>query len=290
MMNALMNTIELRNVNKKLGDFSIQDISFKVPKGSIVGLIGQNGAGKTTTLKLMLDVIQRENGEIIYLGNKNIRIEDIKKDIAVVFDELSFYEKLTPTRIHRIMQNIYETWDESYFFELLERFQLSSTQKVGEMSKGMKMKLNISIALAHHPNLLLLDEPTSGLDPAVREDILDLFLEFIQKEECSILFSSHITSDLEKIADYVVLMHDGKIMLQENKDILLYDYAIARCTSEQFMLVPQKMIFSYEERNDIYNVIIKNKSIFEEAFPDIAIDNITLDELLTISIKGEVVA
>lgn len=290
MMNALMNTIELRNVNKKLGDFSIQDISFKVPKGSIVGLIGQNGAGKTTTLKLMLDVIQRENGEIIYLGNKNIRIEDIKKDIAVVFDELSFYEKLTPTRIHRIMQNIYETWDESYFFELLERFQLSSTQKVGEMSKGMKMKLNISIALAHHPNLLLLDEPTSGLDPAVREDVLDLFLEFIQKEECSILFSSHITSDLEKIADYVVLMHDGKIMLQENKDILLYDYAIARCTSEQFMLVPQKMIFSYEERNDIYNVIIKNKSIFEEAFPDIAIDNITLDELLTISIKGEVVA
>src|SRR5690625_3638281 len=123
-----MNAIELRNVNKQLGDFSIQDISFKVPKGSIVGLIGQNGAGKTTTIKLMLDVFQRENEEIIYWGNKNIQIEDVKKDVAVVFDELSFYEKLTPTRINHIMKNIYETWDESYFFELLERFQLSSTQ------------------------------------------------------------------------------------------------------------------------------------------------------------------
>jgi len=285
-----MNAIELRNVNKQLGDFSIQDISFKVPKGSIVGLIGQNGAGKTTTIKLMLDVFQRENGEIIYWGNKNIQIEDVKKDVAVVFDELSFYEKLTPTRINHIMKNIYETWDESYFFELLERFQLSSTQKVGEMSKGMKMKLNISIGLAHHPNLLLLDEPTSGLDPAAREDVLDLFLEFIQNEECSILFSSHITSDLEKIADYVVLMHDGKIILQENKDTLLYDYAIARCTSEQFILIPKQMIFSFEERKDMYNVIIKSKSTFEEAFPDFAIDNIVLDELLTISIKGEIVA
>lgn len=285
-----MNAVELYNVNKQLGDFSIQDISFKVPKGSIVGLIGQNGAGKTTTIKLMLDVLQRENGEIIYWEDTNISIEDVKKDISVVFDELSFYEKLTPTRIHHIMQNIYETWDESYFFELLERFQLSSTQKVGEMSKGMKMKLNISIGLAHHPNLLLLDEPTSGLDPAAREDILDLFLEFIQNEECSILFSSHITSDLEKIADYVVLMHDGKIILQENKDTLLYDYAIARCTSEQFTLIPKQMIFSYEKKRDVYHVIIKHKSTFEEAFPDIAIDNITLDELLTISIKGGVVA
>lgn len=285
-----MTVVKLSKVNKKLGDFSIRDVSFQIPKGSIVGLIGQNGSGKTTIIKLMLDVLKKDSGKCIYWEDETIEIEQFKKETAVVFDELNFYEKMTPKQIEKVMRSIYPSWNSSTFQQLLQKFQLKENQKIGEMSKGMKMKLNISVGLAHHPAFLVLDEPTSGLDPSAREDILDLFLGFIQKKEQSILFSSHITSDLERVADYIVLIHDGQVLLQENKEILLSEYGIARCTSEQYSLIPSELIFSFQEKSKIFNVIVKDKNVFEEAFPDIMLDNLSLDELLTISIKGEILS
>ncbi|MFD2117226.1 ABC transporter ATP-binding protein [Paenibacillus yanchengensis] len=283
-----MNAVTVHNLCKKMNQFSIQNVSFQVPSGSIVGLIGENGAGKTSTIKLLLNILQKDDGNIIFWEDPNKDFIQVKDQIATVFDQLAFYDKLSAEKINHIMKHIYTSWDSDYYFSLLQQFNLEKKQLLRQFSKGMKMKLNIIIGLAHHPILLILDEPTSGLDPAVRTEILDLFLDYIQNEQNSILFSTHITSDLEKIADYILFMHNGKVLLQENKDHLMHHYGIARCHHQQFTQLPKELIFAYQQKNDIYHVVINDTATFEEAFPDYVLDNLSLDELITISIKGEI--
>uniref|UniRef100_UPI003FEFD2BC ABC transporter ATP-binding protein n=1 Tax=Candidatus Fimivicinus sp. TaxID=3056640 RepID=UPI003FEFD2BC len=223
-------SIRVSNLCKNYGTFQLKDVSFTLPQGCIMGLIGENGAGKSTTLKLLLNLIHKDSGEISIFGLDPVKEEQkIKEQIGVVFDENFFHDVLRAKDIPSVMRPVYANWDDRLFDSLCARFQLPWEKKIKEYSRGMKMKLSIAVAMAHHPRLLLLDEATSGLDPVVRNEILDLFQEFIQDERNSILLSSHITSDLERVADYITFIHQGRILASESKDDLLLSHRILRC-------------------------------------------------------------
>ncbi|MDD3349250.1 MAG: ABC transporter ATP-binding protein [Eubacteriales bacterium] len=236
--------LELKKVSKKYEGFLLDQIDIELPRGCIMGLIGENGAGKSTTIKLILDLISRDNGTIMVLGGDNLEnLKAIKENIGVVLDESCFPENLNLWDINRIMKNIYLTWNEKLFWDYTTRFALPSDKKtVKEYSHGMKMKLAIAIALSHDSKLLLLDEATSGLDPVARDEILDVFREFIQDEERSILLSSHITSDLEKICDYITFLHKGKVVFSEQKDDLLEKYGVLKCSAEEFAKIDSSAV------------------------------------------------
>ena len=207
-------SLKVENLSKKYDDFLLDKVSFYVPKGNIVGFIGENGAGKSTTINTMLDIIERDSGDVYILDSeKNKIINSIRERIGVVFDGNNFPEDLTPQKLNNVLKAIYTNWEEKKFYEFIEKFNLPKNKKIKNFSRGMKMKLSISVALSHKAELLILDEATSGLDPIVRDDILDILLDFVQDEKNSILISSHITSDLEKVADYIVFIHKGKVIL-----------------------------------------------------------------------------
>ncbi len=208
--------LELNGVTKQYKDFKLDSISFTVPQGSIVGLIGENGAGKSTTINAILGLIVTEQGKISVFNGKDVSAET-KEHIGVVFDGSNYPDNLTPKKLGKVFQNIYAEWNNKKYFELLNKFELPINKKLKEFSKGMNMKYSIAVALSHNSKLLILDEATSGLDPIIRDDILEMFLDFIQDEEHSILVSSHITSDLEKIADYIVFIHGEKYYSQNPK-------------------------------------------------------------------------
>lgn len=237
------NILEVKSVCKKYKDFELDQVTFQLPAGCIMGFIGENGAGKSTTIKMIMDLIKKDSGSITVLGKDSItELNQVKEQIGVVVDECCFPDNLSVKNIQKIMKNIYKTWDEKTFWNYMKKFSLPEKKAVKEFSKGMKMKLTIAVALSHQPKLLILDEATSGLDPMVREEILDVFLEFIQDETHGILISSHITSDLEKICDYITFIHQGKIVFTEEKDKLLEKYAILKCSKEEFEEIPENAI------------------------------------------------
>ena len=228
--------LSMNAIEKKFGDVQVlKKVDMEVARGEVHALMGENGAGKTTTIKAILNLISVDSGKIQVFGQDHVDKErEIKEQIGVVFDESCFHEQLTAPEIGKVMSKIYRDWQPRDFEEYLRRFQLPAQKKIKDYSRGMKMKLSIAVAMSHKAKLLILDEATSGLDPIVRDEILELFLDFIQDEEHTILVSSHIISDLEKIADYIIFIHGGKILFQKNKDELLYEYGIIRCSEEQF--------------------------------------------------------
>lgn len=240
-MADISNVIEIKNVTKDYGDFKLDGISFCVPEGSVCGFIGQNGAGKTTTIKAILDVISIDEGEIFVFG-QNIKKDSatLREDIGVVFDEMGFHEFMTGKDINIMMKNIYKNWDEGAYFDYLKRFSLPSKKPCGSFSRGMRMKLQIAVSLSHKARLLIMDEPTSGLDPIVRNEMIEIFREYVAEEKHSILLSSHITEDLEKIADEVVFINGGKIVLAGSiEEILAKEYhgmEESQVTLEKIML------------------------------------------------------
>ena len=281
MKHDSINCIEVSHLNKDFGTFSLKDVSFSLPRGSIMGFIGENGAGKTTTIRCILNLISRDGGEIRLFGRDNIRDEkDVKEDIGVVLDESYFHDNLTTKDISRIMGSIYKNWDDGFFRSLNARFSLPENKIVKDFSKGMKMKLNIAVALAHHPKLLILDEATSGLDPIVRSEILDLFLEFIQEEDHSVLLSSHITSDLEKIADYITFIHDGRIVFSEQTDELRYRYGILRTKQDEFQLVDKEDMIGYRKNQFGYEILVANREATRRKYPQMVIDSTNLEEIM----------
>lgn len=210
----MSNVLEIKNLTKYYDGFTLDNISLALPQGSIMGFIGENGAGKSTTIKLILNVIHRDRGEVKIFGRDNLIYDsELKQSVGVVYDESNFPESMTPKNINVILCRIYRNWDQQAFFRYLDQFALPADKELKTFSRGMKMKLSIAVALSHQAKLLILDEPTSGLDPVVRDEILDIFLDFIQNEEHSIFLSTHITSDIEKIADYIAFIHQGKIVL-----------------------------------------------------------------------------
>lgn len=281
------NILEVKNLCKKYNQFELKNVNLTLPKGMIMGLIGENGAGKTTTIKSILN-LTNSTGEINIFG-LNVKKYDkkIKQDIGVVLNENFFSEYLNPKDINKIVKNIYKNWDEKLYFKYLEDFKLPQNKISKEFSSGMKMKLKIAVALAHHPKLLILDEPTSGLDPVARSEILDIFQDFIQNGENSIFVSSHITSDLEHIADYITFINDGEIVLSKTRDELLEEYGIVKCSKAEFEKINKKDYVKYKVNRYEYDVLVENKSEFKRKYDFNVIDKPTLEDIMLIYIKGE---
>lgn len=281
----MKNIIEVKNLNKTYPNFKIDNVSLNIPKGSIIGLVGQNGAGKTTLIKLLLEIIRRDSGQIRIFGND--KISEIKKDIGVVLDESFFPEILKINDIKTIMKNIYSNWDNDLFEKYLQKFKLTNNQPLKELSKGMRKKLEIITALSHHPKLLILDEPTSGLDPIVRNEILDIFREFIENGQNSILFSSHITSDLENIADYIVFINEGKIVFDKTTDEIISDYGIIKCSDVDYTKIDKKDILSMIKDKYSYQVLVSNRKKYQDKKFNLVVDKVKIEDIMLIIVKGE---
>lgn len=228
------NALEIHGLCKRYDRFALEDVSLTLPRGCVMGLVGENGAGKTTTIKAVLNLIRRDAGEICVLGMDNLTDERaVKERIGVVLEDGCFLNTMHAGQVDALMGKAYRNWDSTQFFGFLDRFGIDKSKKIKDYSKGMRMKINIAAAMSHGAELLLMDEPTSGLDPVVRDEVLELFYDFMQDEEHAILLSSHITSDLDKIADYITFIHAGRVALSEPRDVLLDTYGVLRCTADQ---------------------------------------------------------
>ena len=280
-MQEYEHAISLRGVVKRYDNFTLDHISFDVPKGSIMGFIGQNGAGKTTTIRSLLNIIGIDEGEIRLLGMDHIKEEqEIKQRIAVVFDERPCHDLFNARDMARIFQGLYPEWSNTIYTRYLDRFQLPVKKKIGEYSKGMKMKLQIACALSHNAELLVMDEATTGLDPVVRDEILHLFMEYLQNGERSILMSSHITSDLEKIADSVTFINKGRILLTGYKDDILESHGILKCSRDQLKdLDPGDMV---SIRTNTYGaeVMVRDRTVASRKYSGAIIDPANLDDIM----------
>lgn len=286
-MNDILEVEKLCKTYEK-SDFRLKDVSFCVPGGSIMGFVGENGAGKSTTINCILNALFKDGGTVRIFG-KEMSDEDtsIREDLGVVFDNSSFSGQLDAGKLSRVMAGIYSRWDHEEFVRYLEKFQIPANKKIRTFSRGMSMKLSIAVALSHQPKLLILDEATTGLDPVVRDEILDVFLDFVQDEGHSILLSSHITSDLEKIADYITFIHQGAILLTASKDELIYEYAVMRCKQSQFDAVEKQDILAYRKRDYQVDVLVKNRKAMERKYRDVVMDQVSIDDIMLLLIKGE---
>ena len=280
--------LQVDNLTKQYSDFKLDNVSFSIPKGTIMGLIGENGAGKSTTINAILDLIKKDGGTVTFWGQElTENTKQLKEDIGVVFDGINFYETLTPAKIGKISQAVYSQWDVSLYQGYLKRFALPDDKEVKTFSKGMKMKLCIAVALSHHPKLLILDEATSGLDPVMRDDILDVFLDFVQDENHSILMSSHITTDLEKVADYITFIHQGKVLFCKSKDELRYHYGIIRCGAALFDAIDKSEVLAYRKCDYQWDVLVANKDSARRKYKNAIVDDASIDDILLLYVKGE---
>ncbi len=278
-----MNALEIKNLTKKFPGFTLDDLTLTLPSGCIMGLIGENGAGKSTTIKLILDMLHKDSGHITILGRDNEdNIRLIKEDVGVVMDEVGIPECLTTKQVGKVMKHTYCNWDEEEYDRLLKKLALPDDKPFKDFSRGMKMKLGIAVAMSHGSKLLLLDEATSGLDPVVRDEVVEMFYDFTRDETHSILISSHIVSDLEKLCDYVAFLHHGKLLLCEEKDRLLAEYGIVHCTAGQLAKVDPKAVKYKKESPYGLELIVKR-----EAVPKgINISPVNIEELFIFMVKG----
>ena len=280
-MSNYENAIEIKGLTKKYDGFTLDDITFDVPKGSVMGFIGQNGAGKTTTIKAIFNIISRDAGTIKVLGLDNIENEyEIKEDVAAVFDELPFHEDFNAKQISIVLSSVFKNWDNEKFKELLTRFALPEKKKIKQFSKGMKMKLQIATALSHDAKILIMDEATTGLDPVVRNEILDIFREYLQDGERSILMSSHITSDLEKIADCVTFIDKGKILLSGYKDDILDTHGLLKCSKADYENIDKEDIISARITDFGVDAMVSDKEMCNKKYSGAVIDKTTLEEIM----------
>lgn len=280
-MEDIANVIELKGVTKDYGDFKLDDISFSVPEGSVCGFIGQNGAGKTTTIQIILDAINRDGGEVYVFGKSMDKDSAaLRENIGVVFDEMGFHDFLTARQINTIMKNIYMNWNQEKFFEYLKLFSLPPKKACGSFSRGMRMKLQIAAALSHDPKLLIMDEPTSGLDPIVRNEMLQIFREYVVEEDHTILLSSHITGDLEKLADEVVFIDGGKIVLKGNKDEILEKHGILRCKKDELKNISESLLVAAETSSLGAEALINDRKAAGKLYPGMVIEPAGLEEIM----------
>ena len=283
-----MNAIECRDLTKSYQGFTLDHITFTLPAGCILGLVGENGAGKSTTLKLLMNATSREDGQVSLLGTDNQSPDFLqtKQDIGVVLDEACLPEVITPLELGKLMSLTYTRWDQPLYESYLTRFDIPRTKQFKDFSRGMKMKLAIAAALSHGAKLLLLDEATSGLDPVVRSEMLDLFLEFIQDEEHSILLSSHITSDLEKVADYITFIHAGKIVFSKTKDDILEQYGVVKCEKARAAALDGAHILGRRDSKFDAELLVDNRPEVARLYPGILTEQATIDDIMTFFAKG----
>lgn len=277
-----MNALELKNLSKSFPGFQLEPLNLTLPQGCIMGLIGENGAGKSTILKLILDMLHKDSGTITILGKdnqENLRL--IKEDIGVVMDEVGIAECLNTRQVGTIMAGTFQNWDQKTYEELLQSLSIPANKAFKDFSRGMKMKLGIAIAMSHHAKLLLLDEATNGLDPVVRDQVVELLCEFTRDETHSILISSHIVSDLEKLCDYIAFLHQGKLLLCEEKDVLTAQYGLLHCTRQELAQLPASAVKSKKET--AYGV---DAVVLRQAVPSgWKLSPITIEELFVAMVK-----
>lgn len=282
------NNIEVNNLSKKYDTFELKNINFTVPKGSIVGFVGENGAGKTTTIKSILN-ITNSSGNIKILGKDIKQYEkEIKQNIGVVLDDSFLSEYLTAKQINSIMKDIYNEWDENKYINYLKQFNLPINKLLKDYSSGMKMKLKIATAISHNPKLLILDEPTSGLDPVVRNEILDIFRNYIEEDETrSIFISTHITTDLEHISDYIVFIKNGEIIFNLPTIELLENYGIIKCSKEDFSKIDEQDYIRFKQEKYQYEVLTDNKENIIKKYDITTIDKPSIEDIMLLYVKGE---
>ena len=284
----MSNVIEIEGLCKRYDGFAIENLDLSIPQGGIMGFIGANGAGKTTTIYSILNVIPVDAGRIQIFGKDYKKDEqEIKQDIGVVFDEMGYHEIMTPLQISRMMKSIYHNWSEMEFAKYLDRFGLPYKKRCGTFSRGMRMKLQIAVALSHGAKLLIMDEPTAGLDVEARNEILDMLRAYIAEDESrSILITSHISTDLESLCDELYLIHDGKLILHEATDAILEQYGILKVSEEQYRTLDQSSILKVQKENYGYACFTNDKKFYQENYPQIAVENGGIDELILMMTGG----
>ena len=277
-----MNALEIRNLTKTYPGFSLDGLNLTLPSGCIMGLVGENGAGKSTTIKLILDMIHKDSGTITILGRDNAdNISLVKEDVGVVMDEVGLPDCLTTEQVGKVMRHTYRNWDAAEYDRLLRKLSIPEKKPFKDFSRGMKMKLGIAIAMSHGAKLLLLDEATGGLDPVVRDEVVEMFYDFTRDENHSILISSHIVSDLEKLCDYVAFLHKGKLLLCEEKDKLLSEYGLLRCTAEQLTALEESAV-KYRKQTQ-YGV---EAMVVRDQIPNgFSVSPISMEELFVLMVK-----
>lgn len=277
-----MNALEIKNLTKSYPGFTLDNLNLTLPSGCILGLVGENGAGKSTTIKLILDMIRKDSGTVTVLGKDNgDSIPLTKEEIGVVMDEVGIPECLTAKQVGKVMKHTFRSWDDAEYSRLLQKLSLPDNKPFKEFSRGMKMKLGIAVAMSHHAKLLILDEATSGLDPVVRDEVVEMFCDFTRDENHSILISSHIVSDLERLCDYVAFLHKGKLLLFEEKDRLLAQYGLIRCTAEDLKALPAESIKCQKE-----NPYGMEAVVLRTALPSgISVSPISIEELFVFMVK-----
>ena len=284
----MTNAIEIRGLCKDYGVFKLSGVDLTLPGGAILGLIGENGAGKSTTIKAILNLIHRDGGSVKVFGREVTESDPaFKEEVGVVLDDAPFHNMLRAPQVGRILSGVYRRWDQGLFDRYLDRFQLPRDKKIQEFSKGMKMKLSIAAALAHRPRLLVLDEATSGLDPVVRSELLDEFLSFIQDEEHAVLLSSHITSDLEKAADYVTYLHNGRVALQGAKDELLETYGRLVCSRSDLERVDRTLLRGVRVSQFSCEALVKDRPAFRRRYPELTVDPVSLEDIMVFTVRGD---
>lgn len=282
------NILEIHNLSKDYGDFVLDRVSFSLPRGVIMGLIGENGAGKSTTINCILNEIQKDSGGILIFGKDHISDEiEIKSKLGVVFDENHFPDIFTPMEIGKYMSGIYPGWEWVVYRQFLEKFELPKDKKIKDFSKGMKVKLAFAVALSHKAELLILDEATSGLDPIIRDDVLDMLIDFVQDESHSVLVSSHIISDLEKVADYITFLHKGKVIFSHEKNDLVDNYGIVSCGAAIFDTLNKTETIAYRKEDYQYKVLVKNRDKAAKNYPKAIVSPATIEEIMLFYVKGE---
>ena len=280
-----MNAIELSHINKSFGDFAIRDLNLTVPSGTICGLVGENGAGKSTTIRLLMGALQPDSGTASVLGTNvsSPEFREVKEDVGVVLDEAYFPESLNAAQVGKIMAATYCQWDQKLYDSYLKRFDLPEKKQFKDFSRGMRMKLAIAVALSHQPKLLVLDEATAGLDPIVRDEVLDIFNEFTREEDHSILISSHILSDLEKLCDYIAFIHKGDLLFCEEKDQLLEQYGIFEDSRENLdCLQPEAIVAREESRYGGVRALVKR----DLAPTGFRLEKPTVEDVVLFLVKG----
>ena len=278
------NVIEISGLNKKYQKFALDNVTLNVPTGSVMGFIGANGAGKSTTIKAILGLYKRDGGTVKVFGEDSEKMSnETREKIGVVFDTMPFPKNLTVTMLDKVFSGIYKSWDSEKFFAYITRFELPLKKKISGFSRGMEMRLSIAAALSHNPSLLVLDEPTGGLDPVMRSEILDIFLEFMQDETHSILMSTHITSDLEHIADYICFINKGKIVFTEERNEMLEKYRIMKCTEEDLQQVDKADIIGMRKGRFCNEVLTMNA----DKYPGMVADAPTIEEIMVYYVKEQ---
>ena len=280
------NALEIESLRKQYSGFTLSDVTFSLPSGCIMGLIGENGAGKTTIIKLILNMIHKDGGNVRVLGRDHIAQEkQMKQQIGVVLDDCHFHDTLRPADVASIMRPLFEAWDDKLYAQTLRQLGVPEKKTVKEMSKGMKTKLSICAALAHKPKLLILDEATSGLDPIMRSEVLDMLRDVIQNEDRAVLLSTHITSDLEKVADYITLLHDGHVVFSETMNKLQYECGIMRCGQADYARIDPADIAGHRKSQFSHEVLVRDKARIQRKYPGLVIDPASLEEIMLFYVR-----